>query len=117
MGRFDFERFNGFVRGSLDNLLFEDFWNLDIFNGRDMHAAAYFYIRGYCRKAGRIARRLQLRMVSLLPARQRSSACQKDACGDEDDANPICFVWPLPEERYCKQCRQRRHQSSKGRAP
>src|SRR5438445_8172700 len=60
---------------------------------------------------------LQLRMaLSLLPARQRSSARQIDTGGDEDDADPICFVWPLPEEWDCEQCRQRRHQRSKGRA-
>jgi hypothetical protein len=50
------------------------------------------------------------------PARQRSSACQIDAGGDEGDADPVYFVWPLVEERYCQQCRQRRHQSSKGGA-
>ena len=38
------------------------------------------------------------------PPRQRSSACQIDTNGDEDDCAPVCFVWPLPEEWYCKQC-------------
>jgi hypothetical protein len=50
MGRFDFERFNGFARRSLDDFLLNDLWNHDIFNERDMHAAAYFYIRDYFRK-------------------------------------------------------------------
>jgi len=54
--------------------------------------------------------------LSLPPARHRSYACQIDAGGDQDDVDPICFVWPLPEERYCKQRRQRRHQGSKSRA-
>jgi hypothetical protein len=49
-------------------------------------------------------------------ALQRPSAGQIDTDGDEDDRGPVCFVWPLPEEWYCKQCRQGRHQRSKGRA-
>lgn len=53
MGRFEFERFNGFARRQLDDLLFEDLWSHDVFNERDMHAAAYHYIRDYCRKAER----------------------------------------------------------------
>jgi len=53
MGRFEFERFNGFARRELDDLLFEDFWNHDIFNERDMHGAAYHYIREYCRRTER----------------------------------------------------------------
>jgi hypothetical protein len=36
MGIFDFERFNGFARSSFDNLLFDDFWEHDIFNERDV---------------------------------------------------------------------------------
>jgi|GEM_PF-7005366 len=36
-------------------------------------------------------------------ARQRSSACQINTGGDQDDAGPIRFVWPLAEEWYCKQ--------------
>src|SRR5260370_25315920 len=43
-----------------------------------------------------------------------SSARQRDTGRDEDDTRPICFIRPLAEKRYCKQCRQRRHQSSKG---
>lgn len=50
MGHFDFERFNGFARQSLDDLLFSDLWDYDIFNERDMHSSAYFYIRDYFRK-------------------------------------------------------------------
>jgi hypothetical protein len=50
MGRFDFDRFNGFARRSLDDFLFSDLWSHDIFNERDMHSAAYFYIRDYFRK-------------------------------------------------------------------
>ncbi len=53
MGAFDFERFNGFARSSLNNFLFDDLWNHDIFNERDMHSSAYFYIRDYFRKQGR----------------------------------------------------------------
>jgi hypothetical protein len=50
MGAFDFDRFNGFVKQSLDNLLFGDLWRHDIFNESDMHSAAYFYVRDYFRK-------------------------------------------------------------------
>ncbi|MFQ5780563.1 MAG: hypothetical protein ACE5HN_07215 [Nitrospiria bacterium] len=50
MARFDFDRFNGFVKQSLDDLLFNDLWNLDIFNERDFHSAAYYYIPTYFRK-------------------------------------------------------------------
>jgi hypothetical protein len=53
MGRFDFNKFNGFARKSLDDFIFKDLWNHDIFNERDMHAAAYYYIRQYFRKQGR----------------------------------------------------------------
>src|SRR3989442_252997 len=44
----------------------------------------------------------------------RSSACQIDTGGDQDDGDPIGLVWPLPEEGDGEQCRQRRHQSAKG---
>src|SRR5258708_40288334 len=47
-------------------------------------------------------------------ARQLSSARQINAGRDEDDTRAILFNRPLAEKRYCKQCRQRRHQSSKG---
>lgn len=50
MGHFDYGRFNGFARKSLDDLLFSDLWSYDIFNERDMHSSAYFYIRDYFRK-------------------------------------------------------------------
>ena len=53
MGRFDFDRFNGFARSSLDDFLFDDLWNHDIFNERDMHSSAYYYIREYFRKHDR----------------------------------------------------------------
>lgn len=53
MSHFDFERFNGFARSSLDDLLFNDLWSHDIFNESDMHSAAYYYIRDYFRKHGR----------------------------------------------------------------
>lgn len=50
MGRFDAERFNGFARKSLDDLLLSDLWHHDIFNERDMHSSAYYYIRDCFRK-------------------------------------------------------------------
>lgn len=50
MGLFDSERFNGFAKSSLDELLFSDLWSYDIFNERDMHSSAYYYIRNYFRK-------------------------------------------------------------------
>lgn len=53
MSAFDSEKFNGFVRKELDNLLFGDLWHLDYFHERDMHAAAYVYIREYFAKHGR----------------------------------------------------------------
>src|SRR5260370_27339873 len=59
----------------------------------------------------------QTRALSPFPARQRSAARQIHAGGDQGDAEPIGFAWPLAEERYGKQCRQRRHQSAKRRAP
>ena len=49
-----------------------------------------------------------------LPAPQLSSAGETDTSGDEDDPNPICLAWPLTKEWYRKQCRERRHQGSKG---
>ena len=53
MGKFDFKRFNGFARKRLDDKLYSDLWNHDIFNERDMHSSAYFYIRDYFRKHNR----------------------------------------------------------------
>lgn len=47
MKQFDFDRFNGFMRSGLDNLLFDDLWNLHVFNESDLHSAAYFYIRKF----------------------------------------------------------------------
>ena len=47
MRQFDFDRFNGFMRESLHTLLFDDLWNLDVFNESDLHSAAYFYIRKF----------------------------------------------------------------------
>jgi hypothetical protein len=53
MNRFDYDRFNGFAKKSLDDFLFSDLWNHDIFNESDMHSAAYYYIREYFSKHGR----------------------------------------------------------------
>src|SRR6266853_1645617 len=50
---FDSERFNGFVRRELDDLIFTDLWNLNIFNERDLHSAAYFYARRFFEKTDR----------------------------------------------------------------
>jgi hypothetical protein len=47
---FDSEKFNGFVKNELDNYLFNDIWHYNIFNERDLHAAAYHYIRTYFEK-------------------------------------------------------------------
>lgn len=49
---FDSDRFNGFVKNELDDCLFNDIWNYWVFNERDLHAAAYFYMREYFRKKG-----------------------------------------------------------------
>ncbi|MBU6421096.1 MAG: hypothetical protein KGL98_10670 [Gammaproteobacteria bacterium] len=69
MSAFDSERFNGFVRKELDDLLFSDLWNLDYFHERDMHAAAYVYIREYFAKHGRdnIYVRCEPRMNGAIP--------------------------------------------------
>lgn len=50
MKLFDFDRFNGFIHQSLDDLLLNDLWNHDIFNESDLHSAAYFYIRTFFEK-------------------------------------------------------------------
>ena len=50
MGKFDFARFNGFAKNSLDDFIATDLLNHDIFNERDMNASAYYYIREYFRK-------------------------------------------------------------------
>ncbi|MBI3810008.1 MAG: hypothetical protein HY284_06085 [Nitrospirae bacterium] len=50
MSLFDFDRFNGFMRHGLDDLLFSDLWEHYIFNESDLHSAAYFYIREYFNK-------------------------------------------------------------------
>jgi len=44
---FDSEKFNGFVKNELDDLLFSDIWNYRVFNESDLHSAAYFYSREY----------------------------------------------------------------------
>ena len=44
---FDSEKFNGFMKTEIDDLLFEDIWNYWIFNESDLHSAAYYYIRKY----------------------------------------------------------------------
>lgn len=53
MSEFDHQRFNGFARDGLDDLLCGDLLAHCIFNERDMHAAAYMYIRQYFEKLGR----------------------------------------------------------------
>src|SRR5215471_14448567 len=53
----------------------------------------------------------------LLSSRQRSSACQIHASGDEDNAEPIGFARPLGEERDSEQGRKRRHQGAERCAP
>jgi len=50
MGKFDFARFNGFAKNSLDDLIADDLLHHDIFNERDMNASIYYYIREYFRK-------------------------------------------------------------------
>jgi hypothetical protein len=49
---FDSEKFNGFIKNELDDLLFNDIWNYYIFNERDLHSSAYHYIRTYFEKRG-----------------------------------------------------------------
>lgn len=49
---YDSAQFNGFAKNELDNLLFEDLWNLFIFNESDLHSATYYYIRTYFEKRG-----------------------------------------------------------------
>mgnify|MGYP001606494152 CR=1 FL=1 len=49
---FDSERFNGFVKNELDDLLLEDIWNFYVFNESDLHSAAYYYVREYFKKRG-----------------------------------------------------------------
>jgi hypothetical protein len=69
MSAFDFDRFNGFARQSLDNLLFEDLWNHDIFNESDMHSAAYYYVREYFakRESSRIYVRCEPQIAGMKP--------------------------------------------------
>jgi len=50
---FDSQRFNGFVKKGLDDLLYNDIWDYWVFNESDLHSAAYFYIRRYFDKRGR----------------------------------------------------------------
>jgi hypothetical protein len=47
------DRFNGFVRYHLDDRLFNEIWNLNVFNERDLHAAAYGYVRDYFKEKER----------------------------------------------------------------
>ncbi|MGH9427103.1 MAG: hypothetical protein ACRD2L_12470 [Terriglobia bacterium] len=47
---YDAAQFNGFAKSELDDRLFEDIWNWDIFNESDLHSAAYYYIRTYFAK-------------------------------------------------------------------
>ncbi len=47
---FDAGQFNGFVKKELDDLLFNDIWNYDVFNESDLHSATYYYIRTYFQK-------------------------------------------------------------------
>ena len=49
---YDSVQFNGFAKSELDNHLFEDLWNLCIFNESDLHSAAYHYIRTFFAKRG-----------------------------------------------------------------
>src|SRR5437762_6275459 len=72
MGKFDFKRFNGFARKRLDDKLYSDLWNHDIFNECDMHSSAYFYIRDYFRKHNRGA--VYVRCESRLLARNQTSS-------------------------------------------
>jgi hypothetical protein len=53
MSAFDFDRFNGFARRGLDDLLLDDLRGHYIFNESDMHSAAYYYIREYFAKKER----------------------------------------------------------------
>ncbi len=47
------DRFNGFARYRLDDLLFGDLADFYVFNERDMHAAAYYYVRRYFQRKER----------------------------------------------------------------
>ena len=53
MKQFDIPHFNGFMHSTLDDLLFNDLWNLEFFNERDLHAAASVYIKAFFQKNGR----------------------------------------------------------------
>ncbi len=44
---FDSSRFNGFVKNKLPDKLLSDIWDYFIFNERDLHSSAYYYIRQY----------------------------------------------------------------------
>lgn len=69
MKQFDFDRFNGFMRSGLDDLLLTDLWNLDVFNESDLHSAAYFYIRKFFQQNGRsnIYVRCEPRLAGMKP--------------------------------------------------
>ena len=47
---YDAAHFNGFAKSELDDQLFSDLWNYDVFNESDLHSAAYYYIRTYFAK-------------------------------------------------------------------
>jgi len=49
---FDSEKFNGFIKSELDDLLYRDIANYQVFNESDLHSAAYYYIREYFYKRG-----------------------------------------------------------------
>jgi len=49
---YDSAQFNGFAKNELDDFLFNDIWNLDVFNESDLHSAAYYYIRTYFQRRG-----------------------------------------------------------------
>jgi hypothetical protein len=53
MGKFDADRFNGFVKGGLHKGIYNDFRDFMLYNERDVHAVTYGYIRNFLKKKNR----------------------------------------------------------------
>jgi hypothetical protein len=61
--------FNGFMHSRLDDLLFDDLWNLDVFNESDLHSAAFSHIKTFFQqnKRSNIYVRCEPRLAGMKP--------------------------------------------------
>lgn len=71
MGKFEADRFNGFIKSGLGKGLYKDLRKCLLHNERDVHAAAYGYIRKFIERKGRD------RLIVRCDATLKGPGCQR----------------------------------------